>query len=438
MRRPDTFEGSLWSAITPPLAVPMPPAQGEVRADVAVIGGGYLGLSTALHLAERAVSVVLLEGQVIGHGASGRNTGFVVPALKGGLGLEPVSRLIGADSAERLLHLVADAGDVLFGLVQRLGISCDAEQTGWLQPAPTLADARRIADQVHEAARQGRTLRALDAAETLRATGVPGYHAALLVPSGGQINPLAYARGLATAAAAKGARLLTGEVTAIDRDGGAWRLRTTAGAIITAEAAVLTTNALVGQLVPLVQRSLLPTRAYQVATQVMDCAVRERLLPNRQPLADLRNHPFALRWTPDHRLVTGGGAVINNPGSTPRMGRYFIDRLARLVPDLPRLEPAYVWDGVVAGTGDFLPRLWSLGPGLYAPIGCNGRGIALTTTLGRSVAAFLHGGDAAGLPLPVTAPLPWRLHGLMRFAPSAWVARARLRDWRSARSTALV
>ena len=434
MRRPDTFERSLWSAITPPLAVPMSPAQGEVRADVAIVGGGYLGLSTALHLAERGVSVVLLEARVIGHGASGRNTGFVVPALKGGLGLEPVSALIGADNAERLLRLVAEAGDTLFGLVQRVGISCDAEQNGWLQPAPTLADAGRIDGQVRETARLGRTLRALDAAETLRLTGVPGYHAALLVPSGGQLNPLAYARGLAVAATARGARLLTAEVAAIERDGGAWRLRTTGGATITADTAVLTTNALVGQLMPAVQRSLLPTRGYQVATQVLDPAVRARLLPQRQPLADLRNHPFALRWSPDNRLVTGGGAVINNPGSTPRMGRYFLERLARVVPDLPRLEAAYVWDGVIAGTGDFLPRLWSLGPGLYAPIGCNGRGVALTTTLGRAIANFLHSGDTAALPLPVTAPHPWRLHGLMRFAPSAWVARARVRDWRAARS----
>jgi glycine/D-amino acid oxidase-like deaminating enzyme len=123
--------------------------------------------------------------------------------------------------------------------------------------------------------------------------------------------------------------------------------------------------------------------------------------------------------------------VINNPGAAPRMGRHFLERLTRLVPGLPPLEATHVWDGVVAGTGDFLPRLWSLGPGLYAPIGCNGRGVALTTTFGRSIATFLRTGDVADLLLPVSAPRPWRLHGLMRFAPSAWVARAKLRDWQA-------
>jgi glycine/D-amino acid oxidase-like deaminating enzyme len=223
-------------------------------------------------------------------------------------------------------------------------------------------------------------------------------------------------------------------VTALDRRAGSWCLRTEGGASVTADTGVLTTNALIGNLVPLVQRSLIPVRSYQVATQPLGAEVQARILPHRQPLADLRNHTFALRWSADNRLVTGGGAVINDPTAGSRMARFFLRRLRDLVPGLPELEPAYAWNGVVAATGDFLPRLWSLGPGLIAPIGCNGRGVALTTALGQALAGFIASGDADMVPLPVTEPQPWRWHGLARFGPSAWLARARWRDALAARA----
>ena len=126
--------------------------------------------------------------------------------------------------------------------------------------------------------------------------------------------------------------------------------------------------------------------------------------------------------------MTGGGAVVNDRAAPQRMTRAFLPRLARLVPDLPPLRAAFAWNGVVAGTGDFLPRLWSLGPGLLAPIGCNGRGVALTTAFGRSLAEYLGGGAATALPVSPGPPRPWPFHRAMRLAPSVWLARARWRD----------
>ncbi len=424
----DTFEQSLWAAITGP-ADDLPPAAGALRTDVAIVGGGFLGLCLALHLAERGTAVILLEAKAIGFGASGRNTGFVVPRLKAGLGLEQVAARIGAELAERLLRLVTGSGDVLFGLVQRLGIACDAEQNGWLQPAPDAAGARRIEAQWREAERLGIVTWALDAAETRRMTGVPYYAAALLVPSGGQINPLAYVRGLAVAAVRAGAQILRARATHIERRGTAWQVATASGATVDARVVVLATNALIGTLEKRVAQAILPARSYQVATQPLDEPVRRWLLPQRQPLADLRNHAFALRWSPDNRLVTGGGAVLNDRTAPQRMTHAFLHRLARLVPGLPPLRTEYAWNGVVAATGDFLPRIWSLAPGLLAPIGCNGRGVALTTALGRVLAEYLCTGETAKLPVAPSPPHPWALHGAMRLAPSLWLARARWRDW---------
>jgi len=445
----ETFSKSLWSALTPS-AVPIRPLEGSVTCDVAVVGAGFLGLSLALHLAEQGARVVLLEADEVGFGASGRNTGFVVPRLKGSLGQEAVTRMLGGDHAERLLRLVGGAGDGVFDLVKRLGIDCDAEQNGFLAPAPSDATMRSVEKQVREGTALGQPLFALDAAQTRAQLGFGDYRGALLVPSGGQINPLAYVRGLARAALAAGVTLRQGRVTQIEADrlvagaapgSGGWRLRVAVAArAAAADAApsaevraarvVLTTNALVGQLRGDVARSLFPFAGFQIASQVMPEAIRSTLLPQHQPMADMRNSPFALRWSRDGRLVGGGAAILPTAGAMPRMADYFARKFNEAVPRLPTIRAEFQWRGIIAGTGDFLPRLWQSAPGLYAPIGCNGRGVALTTALGRVFADYLSDGDARALPVPLEAPKPFPMHGLARFGPSLWLAQARWRDAR--------
>lgn len=427
MTHAENYRRTLWFHLTPP-RVPLPAARSG-KADVLIVGGGLLGLSTALALAEGGVDIALLEASEIAFGASGRNSGFVVPALHGGVGPEEAARLIGGERAESLLRLVGGSADAVFALIRRLGIDCAAEQTGVLQPASTARAMRMVERRAVQLARTGVPVGTMDAQKTAAATGIPGYLGAMTLLSGGQINPLAYAAGLAACAARAGARLMLGEAAAIERHGATWRVTCSDGAALTAGHVVLTTNALIAKLVPLVRRSIIPMRLYQVATQAMDQTVRTRILPQRQPLVDLRNHPFALRWSPDNRLITGGGGIYHGGDSVARMGRFFLGRLRALISDLPPVSEAFSWYGVIAGTGDFLPRCWSLGPGLLAPIGCNGRGVALTTVLGREISRLILGAPASECSVPMTEPRAWKLHGLMRFAPSAWLARARLNDW---------
>src|SRR5262245_58522783 len=128
------FSDSLWSRMSVPPAA-LPPLEGEARCNVAIIGGGYLGLSTALHLAQAGASVRLLEAAEPGFGASGRNSGFVVPSFTTAHGPDSIKRVLGVEIGTRLATMIAGAGDFVFELIRRHAIACDAEQRGWLQPA---------------------------------------------------------------------------------------------------------------------------------------------------------------------------------------------------------------------------------------------------------------------------------------------------------------
>lgn len=456
MSVPESFHQSLWSALSP-AGIPLTPLLsgspldegGTMKADVVVVGAGFLGLSLALKLAEGGASVLVLEADEIGFGASGRNTGFVVPRLKGSLGLDAVTRMLGAAPAEKLLNFVGGVGEGLFTLLKRLNIECDAEQTGFLAPAHDAGAMKSVEKQVKEARALGQPLEVLDAAQTFERLGFGHYVGSLLVPSGGQINPLAYVRGLARAATAAGAILHKGRVASVTAIQQAyagshghgvanshWRVRIEGGAEVIAERVVLTTNALVGTLRPDIAHSLLPFSGFQIATQRLGVDVQHAILRDRQPMADMRNSPFALRWSSDGRLVGGGAAIFPTDDALPRMSDYFIKRFAEEVPSLPPLRVEFAWRGVIAGTGDFLPRLWQAAPGLYAPIGCNGRGVALTTALGQAFGRYLLDDDAAALPVPIQAPKPFPFHGLVRYAPSLWLTQARWRDWRRSKANA--
>ncbi|SEQ21674.1 Glycine/D-amino acid oxidase [Faunimonas pinastri] len=422
----ETFDRSLWSALTPALDAG-PSLQGDHDTDVLVVGAGFLGLSTALHLAEAGVRVTVLEAEQPGFGASGRNTGFVVPSLKTAFGPADVRDALG-ETGDRLTELVGSSGNLVFDLIRRLGIECSAEQTGWLQPAHTGAVMKVLEQRQADWLALGRGVDILTPEETAEMVGTPGYHGALLDRTGGQINPLAYARGLAAVARRLGANLFwKSRVTKLQRNGGRWLAETAAGGV-RADRVILTTNALVGGLVPEVEASMIPVRVHQVATAPLSPELGATILPMRTPVADTRRHTFAVRWSPDGRLVTGG-LVLPGPANLRRATRIFSRRLERAFPMLGQVRIDHVWNGVIAATLDSLPRFMSVEPGLDAVIGCNGRGVALTTALGRDIAR-LHTGeiDISAFPLPHKAPTPVPARAITRHGPSFWLPWSDFRD----------
>ena len=239
----------------------------------------------------------------------------------------------------------------------------------------------------------------------------------------------AYARGLAAAAHRSGAAIYAHTpALKIKAEDSRWRIETPKGAIV-ADAVILATNAMADRnLASSMKASFIPAQAFQIATQVLPDNLRARILSSGAPVADTRRHTFALRWSPDGRLITGGMAAPV-PGRMEVAKRSFLMRLDRLVPDLPPLKAEFAWSGTIAGTLDFLPRMIKLGSNFYGAIGCNGRGVALTTALGRELAHFIAGDrKEADFVLPVTPPrlIPFsRIAGL---GPHLWLPWSNLVD----------
>jgi glycine/D-amino acid oxidase-like deaminating enzyme len=257
-----------------------------------------------------------------------------------------------------------------------------------------------------------------------------GYHGALSIPTGGQINPLAYARGLARACVAKGVQIFArSPVTAIGRDGDRWLVKTPAGTARTGQV-VLTTNAMVGKLCAQVDSAILPTRSFQIATQRFLQETQQQVLPSRSPVADSRRHLFAARWSPDGRIV-GGGLVYPGPFRMARTKARFEQRFSRFLPQLGPIRAEYAWTGTVAVTLDSLPRLFDLAPGLWAPIGCNGRGVALTAAFGRELGNFLSGKTSADdFVVPITKPEPIPMRAFATLGPYFWLPYSEYMDKR--------
>ncbi|RDJ02888.1 NAD(P)/FAD-dependent oxidoreductase [Rhizobium grahamii] len=423
---------SLWHAIGGARRE-RPPVDGTVDADLAVIGGGFAGLSTALHAAEKGLSVIVLEAEIIAWGATGRNAGFVVPNFAKRDPDDIIAEL-GMERGEQLVRFASDSAKLVFDLIHRHAIDCQAHQSGWIQPAHSAAALAKVRSRAAQWARRGRPAVVMDAAETADVTGARGYAGSWTDCSGGLLDPVAYARGLADAAEAASARIFErSPVTAITHANDGYRLTTATGSV-RAGKVFIATNAYGADLQPGLARTYIPLRVFQIATEPLPAEVRERLLPGNQSVSDTRRNLFTFRFDAENRLISGGMHIFS-PGAATRVPRTIHRRLAEKL-DLKAIPPiAHAWSGMAAVEPDFLPHLVDLGPGLIAGFACNGRGIALTTALGREIAAWACGTPGAALPIPFAPPSEIPFHGLVRHAPNMLLPWSILRDRLDERGT---
>jgi len=389
---------SLWdsTAAEPEFAAPL---QAESPVDLAIVGGGFTGLSTALHCAEAGLSAQVLEAESLGHGGSGRNVGLV----NAGVWYPPakVREKLGETYGPRFVSAFGAAPSYVFDLIEKHQIRCEATKTGTLHAAHAESGFEDLRARHAEWQRLGAPVELLDRDAMAEASGTRVFHGGLLDRRAGTINPMGYVRGLARAARGAGAAIATGvRVTKLRRDGAAWIVETDQGAV-RAKTVILGTNAYTDDLWPDLKRVFTTINYFQLATGPLGARVAD-ILPGRQGLWDTGQIMTSLRRDMSDRLLVGSmGTVFGNAGQGISR-RWAAKHLARLFPDLGPVEFEQAWHGQIAMTPDHLPRIYRLAENLFSPIAYNGRGITTGTIFGRAMAELLTGADPNSLPLPVT------------------------------------
>jgi glycine/D-amino acid oxidase-like deaminating enzyme len=402
-----------------------PPLDGDRTTSVAIVGGGFTGLSTALHLAERGVDAVVLEANEPGWGASGRNGGQVNPGLK--FDPDVVERDFGPEMGARMVAFAWAAPDRLFELVQRYQIPCDARQGGTLRAAYQPSHARAVAETAEQCIRRGMPVELLGPVEAAEATGSDRYVTAMLDRRGGDVQPLDYARGLARAAMQAGALVHGGtRALALERSGGHWRLETTSGAV-TADSVVLAGNGYTDDLWPGLRRSIVPLFSSIAATAPLPPSIASAIMPARSVLYEAGAITVYLRMDQANRLLIGGRGP-QRPISNWDPVRYLIRYAQRLWPALENAEWTHGWNGQLAMTGDHYPHIHEPASGLFACLGYNGRGVALSTAMGSELAKRVMREPPEALSMPMTPIKPIPMHGLWRVGVKARVMEGRIRD----------
>ncbi|MBR0694344.1 FAD-binding oxidoreductase [Bradyrhizobium lablabi] len=408
------WPNSLWAAVTPP-GPELPELNGAGQADVVIIGGGFTGLSTALHLREAGVDVAIVEAMEPGWGASGRNNGQVIPTLSRP-DPEDIIATHGA-AGERFVGMLRDSAADLFDVVRRYQIEAEHEQAGWVQPVHSPGRIKIAERRVRQWSAFGAPVELLSREQVRDILGSDAWYGGFWNRSGGHINPLALARGLARAVLGLGARIYArSPATGFERRNDKWVVKTERGEI-SGRALVVATNAYSGEfhksLVPQIATEVMPVLSWQMATQTLSDNVRKTIIPGRQAMSDTHGELYFARYDARNRLVTGG-AVIGPGDKATRLKAELSERLQRLWPQIGEVSFDYVWNGYVGMTTDFLPRIHRLGPNAYGWTGCNGRAVALTMPLGRELAKAVRGVPEVELALPFSEPVTIQAHSLLR------------------------
>ncbi|MBF7013658.1 FAD-binding oxidoreductase [Novosphingobium resinovorum] len=405
---------SLWSTTAAPFPAENSLA-GAARSRVAIVGGGLVGMSTALHLAEAGVDVIVLDaGQENGRNcASLASGGLIAPQLVRG---NPASlRDEFADGVgERFVRMVAGAGTYTFDLVRRHALACDARDTGFI--VPFTAKQRPACEQVVRNWQGWRDdVELLDTTATERLTGCIGYSGALLDRSGGAVNPLALAREFGRRAAELGARIFTAtRVLSIETSGAQRLLRTDRGTVV-ADRVVLAANGGNMMLAPQLARTVLPLAVREVATVPLPDDLRRRILPEGHAMTDRGPDIFTIRYDAQGRLVTAATMPWGrNPAS---LDRAVNARLARRIPGWRAMTLEYAWTGTAWLNADLQPRYVRVDETTLAVQACNGRGVALAGPIGRDIAAWVEAADTP-LSLPTAEPRPISGYPLARRLPN--------------------
>ncbi|MFZ4966579.1 FAD-binding oxidoreductase [Pseudomonas gingeri] len=380
-----------------------PLLQGEVQADVCVVGGGFSGLNTAIELAERGLSVVLLEARKIGWGASGRNGGQLIRGV--GHGLEQFTDILGQDGVRQLKLMGLEAVDIVRRRIEHFQIDCDLTW-GYCDLANKPRDLEGFAEDAEELRQLGyrHATRLLQAHEMHSVVGSERYVGGLVDMGSGHLHPLNLALGEAAAATQLGVRLFEqSAVTRIDY-GPEVRVHCAQGSV-RAKTLVLGCNAYLNGLNSELGGKVLPAGSYIIATEPLSEAQARSLLPQNMAVCDQRVALDYYRLSADRRLLFGGACHYS--GRDPQdIAAYMRPKMLEVFPQLAGARIDYHWGGMIGIGANRLPQIGRLKdqPNVYYAQAYAGHGLNATHLAGKLLAEAISGQQSDGFDLFARVP----------------------------------
>jgi glycine/D-amino acid oxidase-like deaminating enzyme len=402
---PMAFERTLWKQTASPTFVESP-LIGEATADVAIVGGGFSGLSAALHLAEAGQRVVLIEAREPGYGASGRNAAGWLPKY---LDRTPddVERLLGSRRGEALNRMITEAGTLVPDLIARHNIAADLRHSGILVCSHRSADANALEDLRSQWNVRGGAVDAIDRKRLHALTGSAAFRSGVLFRAAGTLNPLAYARGLAAATRRAGTRIHCGDaVRKIAPHAGRWHIATARGGVDARQVLIATEGCVaIDELWPGLEATCYRLPMAVIASQPVPELV-QRLLPAGIPISDMNKaNPFWTMADAEGRIVASLLPPRSDAATPKQVAASYEAKLHRIYGELPPITWTHFWMGTVAVSPERIPRLLRLADGVHAIGGYSGQGIAAATGAGREYARLIAArGDEDACRLPVLDP----------------------------------
>ncbi len=396
-----TYPPSWYAATATPLE-PFEAAKGDIDCDVCIVGGGYTGLSSALHLAERGYNVVLLEAHKVGFGASGRNGGLVGIGQR--VDQDELEKTVGITQARALWDVSVNSVDLVKSLISKYNIECDFA-SGIIH-----ADHRaRFVPESHayvehlKNAYGYKEARPLDRDEIRGMVGSENYHGGTLDMRSGHLHPLNYALGLARAARDAGARIYE-KSRVVEISEGEKPFAKTKNAKITAKHIVIGGNGYLGDLNKKIARRVMPINNFIAATEPLSDNFAESLIRNNHAVADSRFVVNYFHLSHDRRMLFGGGETYSY--RFPKdIGALVRSRMLAIYPQLSKARIDYAWGGTLGITMSRMPHFIRLTDNILNAGGFSGHGVAMATMAGQIVAEAVVG-QAERFDLMANVPTP--------------------------------
>lgn len=370
--------------------LPCPQLHDTVQTDVLVVGAGFAGLSAALELARQGLSVVVLEADRIGSGASGRNGGQAIVGFASGQA--PLEQQLGAQDARRAWDMSVQAVDLIEQRVAEHRIACDW-QRGYTYVADSPRKAAALQAEIRALERLGVACEVAEGAAVSEWVDSPRYVMSSHERRSGHLHPLKYALGLAGAARQAGVRIFENSpVTGLQR--GKTLVALTQRGRVTARFGLLAGNCTLPEYGPLVAPEIaariMPVGTYMIATEPLEPALCQRLIARNAAVCDNNFVLDYFRFSADHRMLFGGR--VSYTTRTPRdLRRVMANRMAQVFPVLKTAPVAFVWGGFVDISMNRAPDFGRLSDNLYYLQGFSGHGVALTGLAGQLVAEAVAG-----------------------------------------------